>query len=83
MDVPTIDGIIYMLVAFILAFHYLTNQLTQWSRVLEKPPVAQLLKNFPTFYGTRKLITVFITALHRSLSSATTIHPITFFYDSF
>jgi hypothetical protein len=35
---------------------------------LEKPPVVQLLKNFPTFYGTRKFIGVFIRALHRSLS---------------
>jgi hypothetical protein len=29
---------------------------------MEKPPVAQLLKNFPTFYGTRRFITVFTTA---------------------
>jgi hypothetical protein len=32
---------------------------TPWSQVLlEKPPVAQLLKNFPIFYGTRRFITV-------------------------
>jgi hypothetical protein len=34
--------------------------LTAWSRVpLEKPPVAQLLKNLPTFYGTRRFTAVF------------------------
>jgi hypothetical protein len=39
--------------------------LTPWSRVLlKKPPVAQLLKDFPTFYETRRFITVFIRALH-------------------
>jgi hypothetical protein len=37
----------------------LTHQLTPCSCVLEKPPVAQLLKNFQTFYGTRRFITVF------------------------
>jgi hypothetical protein len=46
----------------------LTNQLTQWSWAIEKLPVAQLLKNCPTFYGTRKLVTVFITALQWALS---------------
>jgi hypothetical protein len=56
--------------------------LTSWSWVLlEKPPVAQLLKNFPTFYGTRRFITVFTRALHWSLSWARSIqyippHPI-------
>jgi hypothetical protein len=31
--------------------HELTDSVTPWSRVLlEKPPVAQLLKNFSTFY---------------------------------
>jgi hypothetical protein len=49
--------------------------------LLEKLPVAQLLKNFPTFYGTRKFITVFARALHWSLSWARLIqyippHPI-------
>jgi hypothetical protein len=38
--------------------------------LLEKPPVAQLLKNFATFYGTRRFITVFTRAQHRSLSWA-------------
>jgi hypothetical protein len=40
-----------------------------WSRaLLEKPPIVQLLKSFPAFYGTRKFITVFTRALHWSLS---------------
>jgi hypothetical protein len=31
-----------------------------WSRVLlEKPPIVQLLENFPAFYGTRIFITAF------------------------
>jgi hypothetical protein len=53
-----------------------------WSRVLlEKSPIVQLLKNFPAFYGTRRLITVFTRALHWSLSWARWIqsmpsHPI-------
>jgi hypothetical protein len=34
------------------------TELATWSWVLiEKLPVSQLLKNFPTFYGTRKFIT--------------------------
>jgi hypothetical protein len=42
---------------------------TPWSwAILEKPPVVQLLKNIPTFYGTRRFITVFTRALHWSLS---------------
>jgi hypothetical protein len=40
-----------------------------WSGALiEKPPIAQLLKKFPAFNGTRRFITVFTRALHRSLS---------------
>jgi hypothetical protein len=44
----------------------LTDRLAPWSRAqLEKPPVAQLLKNFPTFYGILiwRLITAFTRAL--------------------
>jgi hypothetical protein len=33
--------------------------LTSWSRVLEKPIDAQLVKIFPAFYGTRRFIAVF------------------------
>jgi hypothetical protein len=36
--------------------------------LLEKPPIVQLLKNFPAFYGNRRFITVFIKTLHWSLS---------------
>jgi len=43
----------------LLLFFYLNP----WSRVLlEKLIVAQLVKKFPAFYGTRSFITVFTTA---------------------
>jgi hypothetical protein len=36
-----------------------------WScALLEEPPILQLLKNFPAFYGTRRFITVFTRALY-------------------
>jgi hypothetical protein len=41
--------------------------------LLEKQPIVQVLKNFPTFYGTRRFITVFTRALHWSLSWARSI----------
>jgi hypothetical protein len=45
-------------------------ELTPRSRVfLKKLPVAQQLKNISTFYGTRRIITMFIKAHHCSLSS--------------
>jgi hypothetical protein len=34
------------------------------SALLEKPPIVQLLKNFPGFYATKRFITVFTRALH-------------------
>jgi hypothetical protein len=39
----------------------LKSKLTHsWSRaLLEKPPIVQLLENFPAFYGTRRFITAF------------------------
>jgi hypothetical protein len=41
------------------------TQPTAWSRaLLEKPPAPQPLKNFPTFYGIRRFITVLIRAYH-------------------
>jgi hypothetical protein len=53
------------------------TQLTSWSwDLLEKPPVVQLLKNFPTFYGARRFITVFTRALHWSLFSVRSIQSI-------
>jgi hypothetical protein len=36
--------------------------------LLEKLQVAQLVKKFPVFYGTRRFITVFTTARHWDLS---------------
>jgi hypothetical protein len=37
---------------------------------------AQLLKNFPVFYGTRRFITVFTRALHWPLSWTISVHSI-------
>jgi hypothetical protein len=49
---------------------YLLNYLiTSRSRVfLEKLTVSQLVKKFPTFYGTRRFITAFTSASHLYLS---------------
>jgi hypothetical protein len=44
--------------------------------LLQKPPIMQPLKNFPTFYGTRKFITVLTRAFHWSLSWARSIQSI-------
>jgi hypothetical protein len=44
--------------------------------LLQEPPVAQVLKNSPTFYETQRFITVFTRALHSSLSTATSIQSI-------
>jgi hypothetical protein len=42
---------------------------TPWSRVFcEKLTGSQLVKKFPPFYGTRRLITTFTSAHHLSLS---------------
>jgi hypothetical protein len=46
-------------------------KLTPWSRVLpDKLTDSQLLKKFPAFYGNRRFIIAFTTALHVSLSPA-------------
>jgi hypothetical protein len=46
-----------------------TNELTPWSKVLiEKLTFTQPVKEFPTFYVTRKFITTFATAHQWSLS---------------
>ena len=64
--------------------HSLTHSLTPWSRVLhEKLTGPQLVKKFSSFYGTRRLITAFTTARHKSLSWARSIqsmlpHPTSF-----
>jgi hypothetical protein len=50
------------------------NQLTPWSRdLLETLTVSQLVKKFPTLYGTRRFITTFTRARHLSLSWASSI----------
>jgi hypothetical protein len=44
----------------VAAFHctmsWRSNQPTPWSWVLEKPPVEQVLNNFPIYYGARRFI---------------------------
>jgi hypothetical protein len=45
----------------------LTNELHGVDR-LEKPQIEQFRKNFPTFYGTQRFITMLTRALHQSLS---------------
>jgi hypothetical protein len=48
-----------------------------WSwALLEKPPIMQLLKNFPVFYGTWRFITVLKRTLHWSISWVTSIQSI-------
>ena len=54
--------------------YLLTYLLTPWSRVLlEKLTGFQLIKKFPTFYGTWRFITTFTSASHLFLSSARSI----------
>ena len=51
--------------------------LPPWSRVLlEKLTSFQLLKKFPTFYGTRRFITTFRSARQLSLSWASSVYSI-------
>ena len=46
-----------------------------WNRVLlEKLTGSQLVKKFPTFYGTRRIITTFTSARHLPLPWASPIH---------
>ena len=59
---------------FVSTSYLLTYLLTQLSRVLlEKLIGSQLVKKFPAFYGTRKLITVFTSARQLSVSWATSM----------
>jgi hypothetical protein len=55
--------------------HEIDIYLRSWA-LLQKLPIVQLLKNFPTFYRTRRFITVFTRALHWSLSRARSIQSI-------
>jgi hypothetical protein len=58
-------------------WHVTQIQLTPWTwALLQKPPIAQQLKNFSAFYGTRRFIIVFTSALRRSLSCARSIQSI-------
>ena len=55
----------------------LSYLLTPWSRVLlEKLSGFQLVKKFPAFYGTQRLITAITSARHLSLSWASSIQSI-------
>jgi len=57
---------------------YKFQSLTPYSRVLlQKLTGSQLVKKFPTFYGTRRFITAFTSARHLSLSWAKSIQSIT------
>ena len=48
-------------------YHYYTHLRTPWSTVLlKKQTGSQLVKKFPTFYGTRRFITAFTGACHLS-----------------
>jgi len=68
----------YQIVVVLWTLQHLNNKtinlkrtylLTPWSRVLlEKLTVSQLVKKFPTFYGTRRFITTFTSARHLSLT---------------
>ena len=55
-------------------FELLTYLLTPWCRVpLEKLTGLQLVKKFPAFHGTRRLITALTSLRHLSLSWASPI----------
>ena len=61
----------------IQAVHIFTYLLTPWSTVhLEKLTDFQLVKKFPSFYGTQRFITAFTIACHLSLSWASSIQSI-------
>jgi len=58
----------------------LTYLLTSWSRVLlEKLTVSQLVKKFPAFYGTTRLIIAFTSGRHPSQSWASSIQSTSHF----
>jgi hypothetical protein len=52
----------------IFSWYSLTHS-ESWA-LLEKPPIVQLLKDFPAYYGTRRFITVLTRTLHWSPSWA-------------
>ena len=54
----------------------MTYLLTPWSRVLlEKLTGLQLVKKFPSLYGTRRFITTFTSACQLALSWTSSIQP--------
>jgi hypothetical protein len=68
LECPTLRSNVLFSSLFSNALTLFEVWLARRSRVLQKSPVAQLLKNSPTFYGTRRFFTVFTTARHWSLS---------------
>jgi hypothetical protein len=67
------DVTVYSWIGVCLRFY----QTAEVGVFLEKSTVVQLLKNFPTFYGTQRCITIFTRSHHWSLSWARWIQPIT------
>jgi hypothetical protein len=61
---------------FIQSNLHFTMEFTWEQILLDKPPVAQSLKNFQIFYGTQRFITMFTKAIHWFLSSARSIQAI-------
>jgi len=57
---------------------YVLNYLlfTPLNRVLEKLTGSQIIKKFPTLYGTRRFIFAFTRTCHLSLSGARTIQSL-------
>jgi len=58
----------YNLKYLYLCYQHVDVRVGETSGVLEKLTVTQLVKKFLAFYGNRRLITVFITFHHWSLS---------------
>jgi hypothetical protein len=67
----------------LIDYNFLPELISWSSALLDKPPVVQPLKNFPTFYGTRSFSTVFTGAAHWSLRPrlfVTFRNKLTFFF---
>jgi hypothetical protein len=70
-------NVVFYCKTYLMSNVLLTYLLTPWSRVLlEKLTGLQLVKKFPTFYGVLRFITAFTSALHLSLSWASSIQSI-------
>ena len=69
--------ILYYIILYYIILYYIIYLLTPFSTVLlEKLTGLQLVKKFPSSYGTRRFITSFTSARHLSLSWASPIHSI-------